>query len=186
VVSFYLGLNQEKVAPQPKGWLRTFHSRKTRALEERKDFLASLPRQQSYTVAHDLDEIEAFLTNHFVPEDLRAIVILRAGQELNRVIKLWVRVPDALVIDPDPFILPLETVLETNEKVLFAEVSKEESRFSIYHMGVCQPAQRIQSIVPSDTVDKSVPGLLTPSMRRPVDVKAHFHFLLSVSLFPFS
>jgi hypothetical protein len=25
-----------------------------------------------------------------------------------------------------------------------------------------------------------------PSMRRPVDVKAHFRFLLSVSLFPFS
>jgi hypothetical protein len=25
-----------------------------------------------------------------------------------------------------------------------------------------------------------------PSMRRPVDVKAHFHFLLAVSLFPFS
>jgi hypothetical protein len=26
----------------------------------------------------------------------------------------------------------------------------------------------------------------SPSMRRPVDVKAHFLFLLSVSLFPFS
>jgi hypothetical protein len=49
-----------------------------------------------------------FSRDHFVPEDLRAIVILRAGRELNRVIKLWVRVPDSLVIDPDPFILPLE------------------------------------------------------------------------------
>src|ERR1700730_15766810 len=29
-------------------------------------------------------------------------------------------------------------------------------------------------------------GFASPSMRRPVDVKAHFHFLLSVSLFPFS
>ena len=27
---------------------------------------------------------------------------------------------------------------------------------------------------------------LSPSMRRPIDVKAHFPFLLSVSLFPFS
>jgi len=27
---------------------------------------------------------------------------------------------------------------------------------------------------------------LSPSMRRPVDVKAHFHFFLTVSLFPFS
>jgi len=26
----------------------------------------------------------------------------------------------------------------------------------------------------------------SPSMRRPADVKAHIHFLLSVSLFPFS
>jgi hypothetical protein len=29
-------------------------------------------------------------------------------------------------------------------------------------------------------------GRLSPSMRRPVDVKAHFCFLLSVSLFSFS
>jgi hypothetical protein len=28
--------------------------------------------------------------------------------------------------------------------------------------------------------------LLSPSMRRPVDVKAHFRFLPSVSLFPFN
>jgi hypothetical protein len=82
-------------------------------------------------VEHDLEEIEAFLTDHFVPENLRAMVIFRAGEELNRVIKLWVRVPDTLVIDPDPFLLPLEAALERSEKVLFTEVSKEESRFSI-------------------------------------------------------
>jgi hypothetical protein len=32
----------------------------------------------------------------------------------------------------------------------------------------------------------TLPARLTPSMRRPVDVKAHFHFLHSASLFPFS
>jgi hypothetical protein len=33
-------------------------------------------------------------------------------------------------------------------------------------------------------IDRS--AVSTPSMRRPVDVKAHFFFLLSFSLFPFS
>jgi len=36
VISLYLGLSPEKVAQEPKGLLRSFHSMKTRALEEHK------------------------------------------------------------------------------------------------------------------------------------------------------
>jgi len=43
----------------------------------------------------------------------------------------------------------------------------------------------IQSLANAECVP-NIFGVSSPSMRRPVDVKAHFRFLLSVSLFPFS
>lgn len=46
VVSLYLRLNPEKVAPEPKALLRSFHALKTRALEEHKDFIESLSKLQ--------------------------------------------------------------------------------------------------------------------------------------------
>jgi hypothetical protein len=53
--------------------------------------------------------------------------------------------------------VPLEAVLETNERVLFVETSKEESRFDIYSLGILEDVDRIQSFVPSDSVDKGIP-----------------------------
>ena len=75
----------------------------------------------------------------------------------NRVIQLPVHATDRLTIDPDPYIVPLEMILE-NERVLFLEIEKQESRFQIYHFGQRQEQDRIQSFVPSDRVDDSIPG----------------------------
>jgi hypothetical protein len=85
-------------------------------------------------------------------------VIFRSAEKLNRVIKLEVRTSDGLTIDPDPYVMPLEVVLENNEKVLFVEVEKKESRFMLYHLGMSQQVERVQSFVPTDTIDKSIPG----------------------------
>jgi peptide subunit release factor 1 (eRF1) len=81
--------------------------------------------------------------------------VFRSGETLNRVLKLEVHTSDKLVIDPDPYVVPLEAILERNEKVLFVESSKEESRFGLYQLGYCERIHRIQSFVPSDTVDKT-------------------------------
>jgi hypothetical protein len=93
-----------------------------------------------------------------VPENLRSLIIFKSGEKLNRVIKLEVRASDRLTIDPDPYVVPLEAVLQQNEKALFVETSKEESRFLIYYLGICEQVERIRSFVPSDTIDKSIPG----------------------------
>jgi peptide subunit release factor 1 (eRF1) len=58
--------------------------------------------------------------------------------------------------------VPLEAVLETNERVLFVETSKEESRFDIYSLGILEDVDRIQSFVPSDSVDKGIPRHAQP------------------------
>lgn len=158
VLSLYMRLDPGKVTPEPNAMVRSFHSLKTRALEERRDFIESLPKSQKDTLEHDLKEIEAFLGEYFEPVNLRSLVVFKSGQKLNRVIKLGVRSADTLTIDPDPYIIPLEAVLEENDVVLFVEVSKEESRIHVYQLGNCEQVDRIQSFVPTDTVDKSIPG----------------------------
>ncbi len=158
VVSLYLRLNPERVVPEPKAFLRSFHSLKTRALEGHKDFIESLSRSQKETLDHDMKEIEAFLADYFVPQNLRSLIIFRSGEKLNRVIRLWVRTSHGLVIDPDLYVVPLEVVLEESERVLFVETSNENSQLLIYQLGYCQQAGRIRSFVPSDTVDASIPG----------------------------
>src|SRR5712671_3288043 len=139
VISLYLNLSPEKVAPETKGLLRSFHSMKTRTLE------------------HDLQEIDAFLADYFVPQHLRSLVVFRSGEKLNEVIGLLVRTKDVFKIDPDPYITPLEAVLEDDEKVLFVESAKNDTRFLLYQLGSCQQIERAKSFVPTDTVDRSIP-----------------------------
>jgi hypothetical protein len=157
VISLYLGLSPEKGAPEPKGLLRSFRSMKTHALDEHKDFIHSLSKSQKATLEHDIQEIEAFLVDYFVPQHLRSLVIFRSGEKLNEVIGLLVPTSDVLKIDPDPYITPLEAVLEDDEKVLFVECAKQDTKFLLYQLGSCQQIDRTKSFVPSDTVDKSIP-----------------------------
>ena len=157
VISLYLDFSAEKVAPEPKGLLRSFHSMKTHALDEHKDFIDSLSKSQKATLEHDIQEIEGFLANYFVPQHLRSLIIFRSGQKLNEVIGLLVPTRDALKIDPDPYITPLEAVLEEDEKVLFVECVKQDAKFLLYQLGSVQQIDRTKSFVPSDTVDRSIP-----------------------------
>jgi hypothetical protein len=154
VISLYLGLGPGKVAPEAKGLLRSFHSMKSHALEERKDFIESLSKSQKATLEKDIQEIEAFLADYFVPQHLRSLVIFRSGEKLNEAIGLLVPVNDGLKIDPDPYITPLEAVLE---KVLFIECAKQDTKFFLYQLGNCQQVAHSEAFVPTDTVDKSIP-----------------------------
>lgn len=157
VISLYLALSPEKVTPEARGLLRSFHSMKRHALEEHADYIESLSKSKKATLDHDIQEIEAFLADYFVPQHLRSLVIFRSGEKLNEVIGLLVRVNDGLKIDPDPYITPLEAVLEEDEKVLFVENAKQDTKFLLYQLGNCQQIERSKAFVPSDTVDKTIP-----------------------------
>ncbi|MCU1298526.1 MAG: hypothetical protein JWO91_2804 [Acidobacteriaceae bacterium] len=158
VISLYLQFDPQKVVPKEKALLRSFRSLKRKAMDERHDFIDQLSRQQKENLNFDIEEIESFLSEYFVPEGLRSLIIFKSGEELNRVIRLSLRSTDALIIDVDPYIVPLEAVLEKNERVLFVEVSKEESRFLTYDLGHLEEMDRVKSFVPTDSVDKSIPG----------------------------
>ncbi len=141
VTSLYLRIEPENVAPQEKALLRFFHSLKTRALEEQRDFIEALPKLQKQILSDDLKEIEAFLAQYFVPTGYRSLIILKSGEQLNRVFRLPAWTIDALAIGGDPHVAPLQAVLGENEKVLFVEVSIGESRLLVYHLGYLEADQ---------------------------------------------
>jgi hypothetical protein len=152
VTSLYLRMDREKVAPQGKALVRVFHSLRTRALEEQKDFIEALPKRPKETLNDDLKEIEVFLSQDFVPAGSRSLIIFKSGEQLNRIFRLPAWTIDAMVVGRDPHIAPLEAVLEENERVLFVEVSIGESRLLVYHLGYLE-ADRITASVPKKTVE---------------------------------
>ena len=158
VVSFYMQLNALKVAPQGKASLRFFRSLKSRVTEQRKDLIDTLTQPQRELLTHDLGEIEVFLEKYLIPHNIHSVIIFKSGEELNRVVALPVRTADDLVIDPDPYVLPLEAILEEHERVLLIEITKDESRFLVYHLGYHEERDRVSSFVPTDRVDASIPG----------------------------
>lgn len=150
VTSLYLRMGPEKVVPQGKALIRSFHSLKTRALEEQKDFIEALPKARKEILNDDLKEIEAFLAQCFVPSGPGSLILFKSGEQVNRVFRLPAWTVDALVIGGDPHVAPLEAVLEENEKVLCVEVSIGEGRLLVYHLGYLE-ADRITTSVPKKT-----------------------------------
>jgi peptide subunit release factor 1 (eRF1) len=71
---------------------------------------------------------------------------------------LPVRTRDRLTIDLDPYVLPLEQMLERQRRVLVVEVSHEDARFRVHCLGRQDEIDRCRSFVPSVTVDRSRPG----------------------------
>jgi len=146
VVSLYLNRTPQEVAAGPKGSiLATFHELKPRLMEERKDYIASLSREQRFSLEHDLAEIESFLRQDLPGHNFRSLLIFRSGDQLNSVARLFVPTANSLAIGPDPYVLPLEAALEDNETVLLIEAEKEQSRFLIDRLGALEEVARIES-----------------------------------------
>lgn len=157
VVSLYLTFTPEKVIRERKVFLSVFNSLKATELRKRKLFIDKLNHDQHETIKSDLGEITAFLEN-FDAEDTKSLIIFKSGKELNEVVKLPVRVRDFLAIDVDPYIVPLQALLEQYKKLLIVEVTKERSIFSTYHLGYTEDIDVLKSHVRSNKVDKSIPG----------------------------
>jgi hypothetical protein len=154
VITLYLNFSGERLVRDRPLFLTVFDSLRHAELEARKPYIESLPHAQRLRVPKDLAEVQAFLEG-FEPQGARAIVIVKQGVRLNRVMPLPVRVADSLTIDVDPYIQPLEAILEEQRRVLVVDLSKETSTFSLYQLGFEERVQAIRSHVPRDEVETS-------------------------------
>ncbi len=155
VITLYLNFNPETlVRSDPPVFVSVFHSLRHRELEARKPFIEALPRAERLAIPQDVGEVQAFLEG-YQPRGARALVIFKSGDQLNRVVPLPVRVADSLTIDADPFIEPLEAIMEEQHRLLVVDLSKEKTTFSIYELGFEARIHAIRSSVPGDEVEPS-------------------------------
>jgi len=155
VITFYLNFAPEQlVRADPPVFVSVFHSLRHQALEARKAQIEALPREQRLGLPEDLRDVEAFL-EAYQPSGARSLVVFKSGTQLNRVMPLPVRVADSLTIDADPYIEPLEAIMEEQHRVLVIDLAKEKTTFSLYELGFEEPIHSIKAFVPSETVDAS-------------------------------
>src|SRR6202521_1921675 len=158
VITFYLSFSPERlVRADPPVFVSVFHSLRHQALEARKAHVEALPREQRLGLPEDLREVEAFL-EAYQPSGARSLVVFKSGAQLNLVMPLPVRVADSLTIDADPYVEPLEAILEEEHRVLVVDLAKEKTTFSLYELGFEEAIHSIKAFVPSETVDASRPG----------------------------
>src|SRR5256714_11872671 len=155
VITFYLNLApQQGVRSDPPAFVSVFHSFRHRELEARKPYIEGLPRAHRLAIPADLGEVQAFLEG-YQPGGERALVIFKSGEQLNRVMPLPARVADSLTIDADPYIEPLEAIMEEQRRLLVVDLSKEKTTFSLYELGFEEQVHAITSYVPRSEVELS-------------------------------
>ena len=155
VITFYLNLApQQAVRSDPPVFVSIFHSLRHRELEARKPYIEELPRAHRLAIPDDLAEMQSFLEG-YQPAGARALVIIKSGDQLNRVMPLPARVADSLTIDADPYVEPLEAIMEEQRRLLVVDLSKEKTTFSLYELGFEEQVHAIMSYVPRSEVELS-------------------------------
>ena len=149
VITLYLNFGPDRLvrADRPV-FLSVFSSLRHAALETSKAHIESLPHTQRLRVPEDLREIQEFLEG-YEPTGARSIVILKSGTQLNRVVPLPVRVADSLTIEADPYIEPLEAIMEEQHRVLVMDVAKQEVGFSLYELGWEERLRELKEELPT-------------------------------------
>jgi hypothetical protein len=80
-------------------------------------------------------------------------------------------VADSLTIDTDPYVEPLEAIMEEQHRVLVLDISTEKTIYSLYELGFEEEVHSIKS-VPTGTVDSSGPA--QAQRRRLTHLQWHF------------
>src|SRR5438270_3870073 len=148
VITLYLNFDPKTlVRSDAPNLVSIFHSLRHAALETRKPYIEALPREQRLAIPDDLAEVQAFLES-YQPSGARALVIFKSGEQLNRIMPLPMRVADSLTIDADPYIAPLEAIMEEQRRVLVVDLAKDKMTFSLYELGLDAPLPAITPEVP--------------------------------------
>ena len=69
------------------------------ALEHHRDFIDTLSKAQKEVLTGDIDELETFLTDYFVPADVRSLIIFKSGEDGAFVVQTVLPVPYSIPMD---------------------------------------------------------------------------------------
>jgi len=172
VVSLYLNFSPDRLVRSDRPiFLSVFESLRQGELSRRRNYIESLARPQRIRLEDDLAEISLFLEN-YRPAGARSIALFKSGEQLLRVLSLPARSTDALTIDRDPYIEPLEAVIEANRRVLVIELSRDAATLSVYHLGVEEMIETVSAPANSGVQSKRPEDIV----ERRVETHLHWHF----------
>ena len=156
VISLYLTLAPDP--PQPAiAPLTAFHSMRHTELAAREQYVIGLDRYARMRLDRDLEEFAEVL--EALPDSgLRSLVVFKSGEELNRAVRLPLRVRDRLVIAADPFVEPLAVILDTYSKALVVLIEKNSATFWTHQLGHEVDVHELEAAFTSDDADRSLPG----------------------------
>ena len=161
VVSVYLNLDPEKIKREDKKvYLSVFDALIHEEKQRRQVWLSGLDRRQKQQLNDDIKAIREYLEKVFEPEGLKSLVLYKSGNQLGFKFGLKVRLHhrDRVVIDVDPYILPLVAVLSKHPRVLSVFISKDDAVFYRLQVGEWEKIEKIRSFTPDEKVDHARPG----------------------------
>jgi hypothetical protein len=94
---------------------------------------------------HDLDELELLVEQAGNDDGNRSLVAFKSARDLSRAAGLRLPTEDRLVIDVDPYLVPLEILLESRPQALVVEVGKEASTLSSWRFGELRSLRRLEA-----------------------------------------
>ncbi len=160
VISVYLNLDPEKVKRERKVYLSVFNALIHKELKNRQSWLLTLNKDQKQQLNEDIQTIREYLERVFAPKGLKSLVLYKSGKQLGFKFSFNIKLHhrDQVIVDNDPYILPLVSVLTKHPRVLSVFMSKDEAVFYRLHVGEWEKIERIKSFTPNEKVDHSRPG----------------------------
>ena len=158
VVSLYLTMTPEHVLRDRKVYMTVFNSMLHEAMREEEPYISSLTHTQRQALKEDVAELNEFLEEHFYRDNVKTLIVFKSDRKLNMVIKLPVLLKDQLIIDGNPYTLPLQHALNTLKRYLVVQVSKDTTVLYRYYLGTLTELESVKSHVTSDRVDASRPN----------------------------
>lgn len=147
VVSLYLTLTGENTLGEDKHYLTEFNSMMRVQLDQKESYINNLPHEVKESIREDLSEIQAFLVNlsEMLEGRMKSLIIFKSCDQLNFVLNLLrpIHRKNILVINQNPYTLPLLEILEEENRVLLVHLSKDETVFYSYLLGRIRELDKI-------------------------------------------
>lgn len=173
VVSLYLNFSPDRLVRADRPiFLSVFESLRQGEIDRRKSYVDSLARPQRIRLEDDLAEISLFIEN-YRSAGARSIALFKSGEQLLRGLALPARSADALTIDRDPYIEPLEAMMEANRRVLVIELSRDAATLSVYHLGVEEAIDTVKARADTGSVQSKRPEDI---VQRRTETHLHWYF----------
>ncbi len=148
VISLYLKFSGDNTYRTDKIYLTQFNSLMKEEIKNKKQYLKNLNTEQKESVRKDLKDIEAFLIKlkDVTKEKFKSLIIFKSEKNLNIIITTLtdLYIKNKLVIDPNPYIVPIIETLKAHGTYLMLQVEPKQAIFYINQLNKIKKIKKVK------------------------------------------